>query len=78
MATATEIKVDMRDVDEATDFIERNKDALERSPKFAKHLADIMLKPSSYIFFQDNDGFHMELGIPFLQAIAAMRRGGCR
>lgn len=77
MATETEIKVCMKDIDEVTDFIERNKDALERSPKFAKHLAEIMLKPNSYIFFRDDDGFHMEPGIPLLQAVAAMRRGGC-
>lgn len=78
MSTTTELKVCTRDIDEATDFIARNKEALRNSPKFAEHLANIMLKPSSFIFFKDADGFHMELGMPFLQAIAAMRRGGCR
>jgi len=78
VATKTELSVCTRELDEISDFIERNMERLRSAPQFASHLAQLLTDPKSYIFFRDKDGMHMEPGMPLLNAIAAMRRGGCR
>lgn len=77
MATS-EITVHCEEIDEISAFIERNTPTLRQCPKFSEYLSRVILSPKSYIFFQDADGLHMEPGLPLLQAIAAMQRGGCR
>lgn len=78
MAAIHEIKVHTEDLDEVTEFIERNRERLREAPQFCGHLSQVLASPRAYIFFQDAEGFHLEPGMPLLQAIAAMRRGGCR
>lgn len=78
MATQPELSVCTQELDEVSDFIERNMDRVRAAPRFAAHLSKVLTDPKSYIFFQDREGMHIEPGMPLLNAIAAMRRGGCR
>lgn len=77
--THCEITVDTSDLDEVIEFIERNRERLEEAPAFATRLAKIMASPQAYIVLPgERGGVQVEPGFPLLQAIAAMRRGGCR
>lgn len=78
MALTSELTFHTEELSEISDFVERNLDRLKQSPKFSDYLSKLLVDPNAYILFQDAEGFHLEPGMPMLNAMAAMRRGGCR
>ena len=75
---ACDVRIDTSDIEEITDFIERNRERLAECPKFTNYLVELMGSKEAFIFLPDKGGLKMEPSMKMINAIAAMRRGGCR
>ena len=73
-----EVRIDTSEVDEIMELIERNRDRLSECPVFTKHLTTLMNPREGFIFLPDEKSLRMEPSMKMIQAMAAMRRGGCR
>lgn len=73
-----EMTIDSSDIDEITEFIERNRDRLSECPVFTARLTALIRNPTrAFIFLPAKQGLKMEPSMELINMVAAMQRGGC-